>query len=167
MITRFNDFRIPDVNSVSKEFWKMTTVANWKLVVAKYHKNSMMSHLIYKDLLLGAKKRICKKYTYDEFMAFEKDYQKIYYQLYDDFEDISESGYVGDDGYGDLLASIIGCGKMFTKKCIYDHKLVLEIAKKNGYVEGFQYLFNISKNEFDEIKKQVDPLFRDTTKYNV
>lgn len=178
MITRFNDFNIPDLNSVSKEFWKMTTVVGWKKVIEGFKKNPYTwyntrdIHEIRKEISDKAKGRLCTNYTYDEINKFDIEYYKISNQLHDYFQNIrlnnKYSDFMpGDDGFSDLISSIIGRGKFFTKKCINDIKVFLDMAKNHDYVENFGYLFNIDEEEYIKTKEKYDPLFRDVRKYNL
>jgi len=58
-----------------------------------------------------------------------------------------------DDGYWDLLSSIIGFGKKFVIKCINNKMEFVEVAEKDNYIENFSYLFQISEKEYNEIKE--------------
>lgn len=180
MITNFDEYyREPDLNSVSKEFWKMTTVSNWKKVIIDYRKiqNDFSIPNNEKDKKCKeikdlAAARIYKKYSFEEIQIFRHEFHKIYSQLYDFFRPIwlSDKNNYGpsDDGYWDLLSSMIGCGKRYTKKCIIEPwKYFIEMAKEHKYVENFSYLLKVNKKEYTEIRSKYDPLFRDTYRYNL
>lgn len=175
MITRFNDFYIPNLNSVSKEFWKMTTKVNWKKVIIDYKKIDKSWHVQsnkkIQEIKDRAKGRLCTIYTYEEIKKFDREYDRIYSQLYNYFQriwlDDKYDFMPSDDGFSDLLSSIIGSGKYFTKKCINDIRVFLYMAKNNNYVENFGYLLNIGKEEYIKTKEKYDPLFRDMNKYNL
>jgi hypothetical protein len=175
MITSFSDFQMPDVNSVSREFWKMTTVVNWKKVIVDYKNADKFSssnrevNENRKKIKELAQKRLCLKYEYEQIKNFEKELQYMYKQLYLYFKKSWLDGKidVSDDGYWDLLTSVIGSGKKFTKECLWNPKILSDMAKKNNYVENFSYLFTIDEKEYIEIKSKYDPLFRDVKKYNI
>ena len=170
MITRFNDFRIPDVNSVSKDFWKMVTVTNWKSVI-KVKKNYLLPNNERDMSMKKAKGRLYTKYTFEEMHNFDNEYYIIYEQLYNWFMPITQDNRfkfsLTDDGYSDLLSSIIGKGKKFVKECILDTKLFVEMAKNRDYVENFEYLLRPEREEYIRIKEEFDPLFKDMNKYNL
>jgi hypothetical protein len=164
----------PDVNSVSSEFWKMVRIANWNKVIIGFNDNSISyeeRRLFYKQ----CQGRIYSKYSYDEVINFRKDYDIIYKQLYKYFEDLwlrkdpnFKNGLpVSDDGYTDLISSIIGKGKLFVKNAIRNKKLVIDMANNDDYAENFGYQLNIDKDEYVEIREEFDPLYRDMKKYNL
>lgn len=173
MNTSFYDFlNIPDLNSVSKEFWKMTTVVNWKKVLETNRKINTIWVAQYSKQVSNAiemaEKRLCLNYTFEEIKKFRIEYDIIYCKLYDYFEDISKKEkLVSDDVYSDLLSSIIGSGKFFTKKCINNVKYFIEMAENDDFVENFGYLFLMNEKEYIKIREQYDPIFRDTRKYNL
>lgn len=138
MITRFENFMMPDVNSVSKEFWKMTTVVNWKKVIVDYKNANKFSnsnsetwqrHKMIKEYAL---KRLCLKYEYNQIKNFQGELDFMYNKLYFYFKEIWLNNKLGvsDDGYWDLLTSVIGSGKKFTKECILYPKTLVDMAKK-------------------------------------
>ena len=53
-------------------------------------------------------------------------------------------GYYGvsDDGFWDLTAHIVGCGKEVYFKTIRNPKLAKRRAESSRYVENFEYIFN-------------------------
>lgn len=181
MITDFDDFRMPDLNLVSKEFWKMTTVSNWKKVIVDYGKLQKEYDRFYsnaneldkkcKEVKEKSAARIYKKYSYQEVRKFRFEYDKIYGELYNYFKGIwlSDENEYGpsDDGYSDLLSSMIGSGKRFTNSCINEPMKFIDMAKNRSYVENFGYKLNPDKEEYDEIRSKYDPLFRDTKKFNI
>jgi hypothetical protein len=93
-------------------------------------------------------------------------------KLYDYFQDTwLDKRYSGimpsDDGYSDLLSSIIGKGKEFTNKCIEDIKYFIQFTKDDDFVENFGYIFNVHEIEYWEIRSEFDPLIKSTRKYNL
>lgn len=148
MITLFENFKNkPDVNSLSPEFWKMVRLANWKGAIQHWDR---------------MKFRIYSKYDYEKIQEFKNEFDQIYMQLYDYFQDIwLDDRYnrfmPSDDGYTDLISSIIGMGKTFTKNCIDDTNKFVEMAKKDNYIENFGYLFFDSEDEYLNIIQKYDP----------
>lgn len=170
MRTKFNDFNIPDVNSVSKDFWKMVTVANWKLVI-KIKKNYLLPNDERDMAMKKAKYRVYSKYSFEDVNTFYDEYYVIYDQLYDWFNPIVQDDWIkfpiSDDSYSDLLSSIIGKGKKFVKECIFDTKLFIEMAKNRDYAESFLYILQVDENEYNEIKEEFDPMYKDMKKFNL
>jgi len=178
MITDFNYFRLPDLNLVSKEFWKMTTVSNWKKVIIDYNKTQKNYYSDPQEVNEKCKEikeksaaRVYKKYSYSQVKDFYKEWNIIYGQLYKYFEPIwlSDENKYGpsDDGYYDLLSSMVGSGKIFVKSCINEPRKFVEMAKNNAYVENFSYMLNVRKDDYYKIKEKYDPFFRDVRKYNL
>ena len=176
MIIIFENFKAwrgrkkPDINSVSTEFWKMVQIANWKSMIRTYQKG--LSNIPYMLLLEQPKKRLYLRYDFNEIVRFLPQYDTIYFQLYDYFENILndkkyEDFRPGDDGYTDLISSVVGKGKTFVKKCIDNPELFIDMARDDDYVENFRYLLQIDEKEYGEIKSKYDPLYRDTRKYNL
>ena len=175
MITNFENFNIPDLRAASNEFWKMTTVVNWKKVIVDYCKikdekffnNTKENNEKRNKVKELAKKRLVLNYEYSEMKKLHKEYQKIYNQLYNYFNDLDLDLGVSDDGYWDLLSSVIGSGKRFTKKCINDPKVLVDMAKNYKYVENFEYVINMDENDYNVIRDKYDPFYRDVRKYNM
>jgi len=175
MITKFKIFEHkvfkPDVNSVSPEFWKMIEIADWKSVIEGYRKHPTIDNT-HKDFFNDAQKRIIVKYEFSEIKQFEKECHKIYIQLYRYFEstwlDDKYGKYMpSDDGYGDMLSSVIGLGKKFVINCINDVNLFINMAKDDYYAENFTYLFFIDEEDYVEIRSEADPLWGAARKYNL
>lgn len=171
MITNFNKFdKIPDVNSVSNDFWKMVTVTNWKSVI-KIKKNYLLPNVERNLVMRKSKYRVYSKYSFEEVNKFYDVYYVIYDQLYDWFKPIVQNDNIkfpiSDDSYSDLLSSIIGKGKKFVKECVLDTNLFVEMARKRDYVENFVYILQVNENEYNEIKEEFDPMLRDMKKYNL
>jgi hypothetical protein len=176
MIVLFEKFNNkPDVNSLNPEFWKMVRLANWKGAIKIFKSNTSMNSYSqakkdeYWEQMQG---RLYMKYEYDKIKEFEKEYHRIYIQLYDYFNStwLDKKYYSimpSDDGYSDLLSSIIGKGKTFTKSCIDNIDNFIKMAKDDDYMENFVYLLQIDFNEYAEIKSKFDPLYGDMRKYNI
>jgi hypothetical protein len=167
MITKFKIFENkeikPNVNSVSPEFWKMVKIADWKSVIKGYHEHPTIDQT-HRDFFKNAQARIYTKYDFYQIKQFDAECYLIYQQLYDYFKPIwlddKYNDYMpSDDGYSDLISSIIGLGKTFTNSCVNDTNKFLKMAKDDYYVENFTYLFEIDENEYAEIRSDSDPLW--------
>lgn len=171
MIKIFEEFKIrPNVNAASPEFWKMVTLVDWKDVInsSKKTKTGFKS----KDAYDNAVKRLVTNYDYMQIKDFIYDYNRIFNSIADYFEDIwLDEDYRNfmptDDGYTDLISSIIGKGKRFTKKCIENKEEFINMAKKYDYAENFEYLLQITESQYVELRSKYDPLFGDMNKYNL
>ena len=171
MIKLFEEFRkFPNVKDCSPEFWKMTRVANWKKVIdsSKKTQNGYKDKNEYDEV----DKRLYTNYEYDQIKKFNSEYTYLYSDLYEWFEvvwlDKKYNKFMpSDDGYSDLISSVIGMGKKFTKDCIENPSVFIDMAKNDNYFENFGYLLQISKSEYIEIRSKYDPLFANTIKYNL
>lgn len=171
MIKNFENFKIrPNVNVASQEFWKMVTLVNWKDVInsSKKTKTGYKSEEAFNN----AEKRLVTNYEYTQIEKFEHDYRLIFNSLADYFEDIwlddkYRTFMPSDDGYSDVISSIVGKGKWFTKKCIENTEEFIDMIKNDDYVENFGYLFQMNESQYIETRSKYDPLFRDMYKYNL
>lgn len=156
----------PDVNELSPEFWKMVRLANWESVVkADKGGDDRMAYEM-------AQKRIYLKYTYPQIQGFFAEYKVFYDKLHDYFKPIWLNGRYNrfmpsDDGYWDLLTTLIGRGKTYLKSCIDDTSKFVEVAKKDDFTENFSYLLQIDEKEYMDIKMKYDPFWKDVRKYNI
>lgn len=171
-IKTFEDLRKkPDLDIFDPEFWKMVKIADWKSVIEGYKKHPIIDKK-HKDFYRDAQKRIYTKYNFEQIQNFGDDCHMIYQQLYEYFKpiwlsDTYNNVMPSDDGYWDLLSSMVGLGKKFTQKCIDNDYYFVKMAKDDFYVENFSYLFNINEDEYDEIRAEADPLWGAAKKYNV
>ena len=173
MITVFENFnnnvvKPPDLNSVSDEFWKMVDIADWNAVIKGYSENPIIDDE-HRNFLNEAKFRVYNKYTFNQVQEFHKEYQNIYYKIYEYFElyfmDGEHGVSLGGDSYTDLMSSVIGKGKDFLTRCIEDYELVTQMAKNNDYAENFEYIFMVSEKEYIDIKVLFDPFFKAKRRY--
>lgn len=171
-IKTFEDLRKkPDLDIVGSEFWKMVKIVDWKSVIEGYKKHLTIDEK-YRDFYKDAQKRLYSKYEFDQIENFGDVCHMIYQQLYEYFEPIWLSDSYNDvmpsdDGYFDLLSSMIGLGKKFTQKCIDNDYYFVKMAKDDFYVENFKYLFDVDEKEYDEIRAEADPVWGAVKKYNV
>lgn len=141
---------------VSNKFWKMVNIVDWTSVIEGYRK-SPTYHADYVNWYEQAQGRLYSNYTFDEVREFGEEYKDIDYKLYDEFNSISDKCHVSDDGYTDLISSIVGKGKEWVKKCVKEPKLVIKMGKKNDYMENFGYLFGVSQDEYWNIFAKFNP----------
>jgi hypothetical protein len=161
------------LDGISPEFWKMVTISKWGLALKKY--DGVAPNAINREIIDSAAARIYIKYEYSELKKFHDEIDILYDRLYIYFEsywlgDVAgfKYGYdVSNDGYWDLLTSIIGKGKAWTIKCIKDPKLPEVMAKTNNYIENFSYLLNPSLEEYKKIRIKYDPFYREVDKFNL
>ena len=164
MITLFEGFKkIPNVNSVTPEFWEMVDVADWNSFIEKY--NDETRTIQYKDILNDARYRLYIKYSFDELNEFAMEYNKIYEQFRNYFKSIwIDNNLMSEDSYSDLISSIIGRGKEFAKNIILNTEVFMRMAKTEDYAENFCYLFSVNKREYDKI---LEPMYKDISKLNL
>jgi len=166
MITIFEAYENkPDVNSLSPEFWQMVRIANWKSVFKGRYRNNT-------DFYEKIQKRVYLKYDFDEIIKFKKEYQIFYDQLHKYFRSTwlnkkYREVMPSDDGYSDLLSSIIGRGKIFTKKCINDKDVMIEMSRNNEYAENFGYILQVGEKGYWKIKEKFDPFWSDIKSFNL
>lgn len=166
MITLFEKFNnIPNVNFVSDNFWKMVDVADWNSVIEGYN-NSPIINEKHRNFFRDAQLRLYSVYSLKELKDFYNEYDKIYYPLYNYFDDEKIKNLVSDDGYSDLVSSIIGKGKIFTENCIKNKKLIMGMAENNDFAENFEYLLMQSEKDYYYIKNEY-PFEKEKNKYNL
>ena len=138
----------PDVNSLSPKFWEMVRIMNWNFLI-KYYTTHLFNDKF--NFIEKAESRIYIKYTYDEIKQFDNEYHIFYSKLYDYFR-IKICGkninIPSDDGYSDLLSSIIGKGKTFAKKCINDVDVFIKMIIDNDYMENFGYFLHTDEDYY-------------------
>jgi hypothetical protein len=139
---------------VSDEFWTMVDIVDWGAVIKGYRK-SPTYHQDYVNWNDQAKGRLYVNYPYDKVKNFKHEYLKIYYELYDKFDGL-DCG-VSDDGYTDLISSVVGKGKEWVKKCIENPNLVENMGRQDKYMENFGYLFSVSKEDYWKILDKYYP----------
>ena len=155
------------LNNTSDEFWEMVKIVDWDKVIKEksdWNRNSDDAYIIGRisinrnsdDAEQDAKMRLYKSFEYDEIEKFYDEYHDIQSELYEQLEDnwLNEPGYgVSDDGYSDLLSSIIGKGKEFIISVINDPTIPVEMVKTNSYAENFGYLLNVDYEDKDKLHK--------------
>jgi hypothetical protein len=162
--------KIPNLDIVDPEFWKMVKIVDWKSVIEGYEKN--IPHNEKRDFYKDAQKRLCSNYEFEQIKKLEIECHKIYTQVYNYFESIwLDDKYSkimpSDDGYTDLISSMVGLGKKFIQKCIDNDYYFIKMAKDDFYVENFTYLFYVDYKEYSEIRAEADPLWGAAQKYNL
>jgi len=164
MITLFEGFKkIPNVNSVSPEFWEMIEYADWNSFIKIYNDENRTK--MYKDILDEERYKLYIKYSFDEIKNFYKEYVRLYHQFWIYFKSLwIEKQLMSEDSYSDLISSIIGRGKIFAKNIILNTEVFLQMARNEDYAENFGYLFTVSKSEYDKI---LEPMYKDISKLNL
>jgi len=158
----------PNVNNYSDDFWNFIRVVDWNKIIKTKDEFENKD----KEEELKLKIRVFKNFEYNTLMNFKNEYDKLIEELYLYFKptwlDNKYSAFMpSDDGYLDLISSIIGKGEFFINRCINYHKLFIDMAKNNKYVENFGYIFQTSWKEYDEINTKYYPLYRDSKKFNM
>ena len=123
---------IKSLKSPDKKFWDFVEYVDFK-------KNGDL--LWDTEFLLD---KVAPKYSYRDIIEFKSVYKGLYDILYDKFFD--ENLGVGDDGYWDLMSSVIGYGKDIFKKVFKGDidflKKMADHTSEYGYKENFSYMFN-------------------------
>lgn len=175
MITLFEKYikvkNRQNLNSVSPEFWEMVKFANWQQYISVKNCRDY-DHTEAKIINDKIKKKLYTKYEYSEIENFSEEYEKLYNYLYLHFKDTwlnpKYSRYMpSDDGYSDLLSSIIGKGRAFVNKCLNDKDIFVKMAKDDDFAENFGYLLNVEFEEYDQIRSKYDDFYRDRKKFNL
>lgn len=157
------------IEYISNDFWKMTEIANWQDFITEM-KNP---DTIYSEELEKVQGRVFKELEYSEIKIFQKEYEILYDYLFTIFyqtHPLDENGkkiYIGDDAYTDLISSIIAFGKDFIKKAIKNKNIIKDMILKENYYENFIYILRINKEKYHNIRCKYDPVYRDTSKYNL
>ena len=183
MITRFKIFELwydnplgeNPMTDITPEFWKMVRTVKWNSII-KAHKehsknywniiNTQKNPKRFDAIKLG-QKNLYFKYELQEILKFKDEYDKLYQRLYEYFWAVSDRCDVSDDGYTDLISSVIGKGKTWVQKCINDPELVVNMGENGDYLENFGYLFLTAEEDYWNIKCKYDPFCRDVRKYNL
>jgi len=158
----------PDVNNYSEVFWKFIKISDWNKIIKSRNNIGQKN----KTENFKLKIRVFKNFEYDTIMSFYDEYEKLYKELFNYFKPIwlDEKYNIfmpSDDGYSDLISSVIGKGKLFIKKCINDHDVFINMAMTFEYVENFEYIWQTTLSEYDKIRTEYDPLYRDSKKFNL
>lgn len=158
------------INTCSTEFWSMVKIANWNKVI-----KTDLSIKNKKVLERKQSFKIYSKYSFNKIKEFKQEYDDIKSLLYLYFEDYwlgdiieFDDGYdVSDDGFDDLLSSIIGKGKLWVIKCLKNPKIPQQMANKYDYAENFGYQLDIDKSKYHEIRSEFDPKYNITRTFNI
>lgn len=119
-----------------KTFWRIIEKAEWS-------KSKRGGHRKIRETWA---RWVRKKYTEDQIQALEKGYQarrqmlRMVHECY--IMATGDAVGTGDDGYGDLLDHVMGCGEEEYVLSMADPRRISERARKNQYTENFHYLFH-------------------------
>jgi hypothetical protein len=123
------------------EFWKLVAELNWGHKSDGPHKTTN-----YKVV----KKTLMQKLTRSGVERFSATFSALRHDLYRKLDKEVEG--TGDDGFGDLLAHIIGLGKEEYERNLADPKLAQARVDKSRYVESFSYCI-----PYDDDYEMLDP----------
>jgi hypothetical protein len=115
------------------EFWDLIEPYGWGTRTTDYKK-------IEKDLL--------RKLTPDQAEAMQEVYGKLSGKLYKALDRVVEG--LGDDGFGDLIAHIIGMGRREYSAVLRDPELGAERARNYDFTESFSYALP-SKYDYENL----------------
>lgn len=117
------------------EFWKFVECINWQQYITDNKRYNTEEIILTK---------VAPNFTWEEFASFELIYKELYHELTDRFHDIwlsDEYDFMpSDDGYTDLISSIIGKGWDFYSNV--NEKDFIKMANNRDYLENFGYLFH-------------------------
>lgn len=108
------------------EFWKIVDEINWSSVTRGYDSDVM-------------KRDIINKYGIEKALELRPIYYDMTAPLYDVLWDVEGIG-LSDDGYSDLIAHIVGCGREVYEATLADTSLAVKRAQSGDYVENFSYI---------------------------
>lgn len=131
----------------NKRFWEFVDRSDWTKYCArswdKIHPSEEAPHK-----KLNIINNIAPYFKYEEMNKFRVMYEYLYKNLDDKLKKESQTnGFnVSDDGYSDLLSSIIGlgrdvCGGILNNSDQEAFKKVRKIVDRRGYAENFVYIF--------------------------
>lgn len=113
---------------------------------------------------------IAPYFTFEEFREFSDMYDVLYEKLDEKLkeEPIHGEGFgVSDDGYTDLLSSIIGMGKRFYKDVLMSNdnrsfRIVRKMVDNEKYQENFGYIFSniFNRGDIEDIKQMWERIYR-------
>ena len=167
MITTFQIFEKQKVKRpkikidwVSPQFWDMVKIVGWSKIPRWTGRGDVHPSDVAKKILIT-------NYPLVKIKEFEEEYRKLHKELQQYFWPLCKKGWLGvsDDGYDDLISSVIGAGKTFTKACMTDDKLLIEFYTDNKYKENFGYIFHM--DDYWKIVKEVDPIRLDSEKFGI
>lgn len=130
----FGNVELPEV---SDRFWEFVNKVNWR--VAGEYKYDYIIQVI------------SPHFTVKEFEQFSNEYDLLYKLAHGMLKEawLGDPGLnVSDDGYSDLISTIIGYGKDFYYSILEahlegDHTTIREMADNSDYKENFGYVFHI------------------------
>jgi hypothetical protein len=131
-----NRLRYMNRYSATTDFWKFVDLVEWGKCTETYD-----VHEFYD--IKNVMKRVAPHYNFEKFKQFQKEYQKLYHFISDKFYEVDLE--VSDDGFTDLMSSVIGFGKKHFMKIIMDEsfKKLKKMRHEYNYCENFGYVFHI------------------------
>jgi len=130
--------------NIEDKFWEFVDRINWQSYIGSG------GRINFERLIL---EKSAPFYSFDECIKFKQRYDNIYHSLYSKFESTwlsDEYDFMpSDDGYTDLISSIIGKGKDFCYNITDDD--FIKMAENDDYRENFGYLFHkLDRKDFKE-----------------
>ena len=115
-------------------FWNLVEFVNWSEFINNKDK------IDFDDL------REKVETEFGDINEYHRVYELLKRNLTEYFEPVvlndETESQTGDDGYIDLISSIIGKGKDFIGEILKDDDILINMVKNKGYRENFGYIFN-------------------------
>lgn len=122
------------------KFWEIVDTIDWRKLIKGGWKHSDY----HKDNYVEKAKQILHTFNDNDIKNAEDVYKNLKDHLMDYFETIWLSNKWGpsDDGYWDLISSMIGFGKDHVLSALNDDDVFLDMSEFDKYAENFGYIFN-------------------------
>jgi hypothetical protein len=136
------------IEIIPQEFWDFVDFVDWE----SYYGTAYLN-----DALVEIRHKMLEEYSEEEINRFRVIYEGIprdnqstenslYNRIYDYFvdtwlDDKYSSFMPSDDGFTDLISSLIGKGKKVVIACIKNKNKFIKIAKYGDFRENFGYIF--------------------------
>ena len=125
------------------KFWGVVDAINWQKLI----KGSWKNVAYHQDQYVEKGKEILLTFDVETVQYVEDKYNKLYDNLSKYFQSIwlSDSNREGpsDDGYTDLMSSMVGFGKDFVIAALNSPRSVfMDMATNDKYAENFGYIFH-------------------------
>ena len=129
---------------IEDKFWEFVDRVNWQSYIG------FNGRLNFDKLFL---ENTAPFYSFDECISFKQIYESLYDSFYLKFKSTwlsDEYDFMpSDDGYTDLISSIVGKGKTFCDNITEDD--FIKMAQNHDYRENFGYIFHrLDRKELKE-----------------
>lgn len=133
------------------KFWEFVKIINWDQMIKSKQRYNV------NDTIMKA----APYFTWEEYLSFYKIYRCYYNVLDSKFKDTVLNLSISDDGYCDLISSIIGKGYEVYSKI--DEEEFIRMGREHDYKENFGYLLMQEQRMYiDEIKMRYESIRRDS-----